>query len=330
MGKYPDYPDPFKTAQSQMQANQGTAISQQLLNMTNQVGPWGSMTYNQTGTNTYTNPFTGKQETLPQFTQTTQYSPEQQALYDKYQQFQGGAADLGLNRLEQVSNMGKFDYNPGEHEQWAGNLYNSLNADSNAQERESMTQRLANQGLQPGSAAYDDAMRSVYDSQHRSRDEFGLNSYQTGFNTALTEHNQVMNEALALAGQGQVQQPVLNATPTTGVNGVDYAGLVDRKFQAEQAAAQAKMGGLFGLGSTLLGGMFSLSDKRTKENIKHIGTLKDGTKIHSYNYKPEFGGLFSIGVMADDAQKKHPDAVKRGDDGYLRVNYSKLAEELAA
>ena len=330
MGKYPDYPDPFKTAQAQMQANQGTAISQQLLNQTNQVGPWGTLTYNQTGTNSYYDPFSKQNVTLPQFTQTTQYSPEQQALYDKYQQFQTGAADLGLNRLQQVSDLGRFDYNPGEHEQWAGNLYNSLNADSNAQERESMTQRLANQGLQPGSAAYDDAMRSVYDSQHRSRDEFGLNSYQTGFNTALTEHNQVMNEALALAGQGQVQQPMLNATPTTGVNGVDYAGLVDREFQAKMQRAQAQAGGMFGLAGTALSGLFALSDKRTKENIKHIGTLKDGTKIHSYNYKPEFGGLFSIGVMAQDVEKKHPEAVMTGDDGYKRVNYTRIAEALAA
>jgi len=50
----PVAPDPVKTAEAQGTMNQNTATTQQLLNMTNQVTPDGSLTYNQTGTNSFT------------------------------------------------------------------------------------------------------------------------------------------------------------------------------------------------------------------------------------------------------------------------------------
>lgn len=59
--------------------NTDTATSQQLLNMTNQVTPDGSLTYTQTGTNGYTDS-QGNWVELPQFTATTTLSPQQQAI----------------------------------------------------------------------------------------------------------------------------------------------------------------------------------------------------------------------------------------------------------
>ena len=330
--KAPKYPDPTQTAIAQTGSNQSTAITQQLLNQTNQNTPWGSIAYNQTGTNSYWDPLQNKQVTLPQFTATTTLTPEQQALFNQQQQFDQKFNDLALQQTDKVSGIlnTPFSYDPTVHGQWSNDLYDKLNTDHVNQQQESMAQRLANQGLQPGTPAYDDAMRNLTYSQDKARNDFELNSYGQGFQTALTNRNQPLNEIAALMGGQQVQQPQFAQTPTTGVNGVDYAGLKDREYQAKMQAYQSGMGGLFGLGSSLLGGMFALSDKRTKENKKEIGALKDGTKIYSYNYKPEFGGLFSVGVMAQEAEKKHPDAVMTGDDGYKRVNYSKIAEELAA
>lgn len=46
-GSAPAMPDPYKTADAQAKANIDTAIAQTLLNQTNQVTPWGSVTYRQ-------------------------------------------------------------------------------------------------------------------------------------------------------------------------------------------------------------------------------------------------------------------------------------------
>jgi hypothetical protein len=74
----PAPPDPVATAAAQGNMNQNTATTQQLLNMTNQVTPDGSLTYNQSGNNSFTGA-DGKSYTVPQFTATQTLSPTQQA-----------------------------------------------------------------------------------------------------------------------------------------------------------------------------------------------------------------------------------------------------------
>lgn len=49
--KQPKAPDPAETAAAQGNINRNTAITQQLLNQTNQVTPYGSLEYSQTGSN---------------------------------------------------------------------------------------------------------------------------------------------------------------------------------------------------------------------------------------------------------------------------------------
>lgn len=69
----------------------------------------------------------------------------------------------------------------------------------------------------------------------------------------------------------------------------------------------------------LVGGF--LSDERTKENKKKVGEMKDGTPIYTYNYKGN--PMTHMGVMAQDIEKKTPEAVgERG--GYKTVDYSKI------
>ena len=52
-----------------------------------------------------------------------------------------------------------------------------------------------------------------------------------------------------------------------------------------------------------------MSDRRVKENIEHIGHTYDGQKIYSYNIKGE--PATQIGLMADEVEKHHPEAVGR-------------------
>lgn len=97
----PKAPDPTATAQAQSEYNTNTAISQQLLNMTNQNTPYGSVSYNQTGTNTFTGA-DGKTYSLPQFTQTTTLNPEQQSTLNYTQ----GAANNIAQTAQSLSNSG--------------------------------------------------------------------------------------------------------------------------------------------------------------------------------------------------------------------------------
>ena len=319
----------MQTASAQTASNRDTAITQQLLNMTNQVTPWGRSTYSQSGVATYIGA-DGKPVKTPTFTNTQTLSPNQQIINT-----QNETADINQNNiaLGQIDRIGgvlntPFKYDTGDHEQWAGDLYGKLNNDTNQRNMGLMEQKLANQGLQPGSAAYDDAMRNLTYGQEKARNDFMLGAYDTGMNTALTTRNQPLNEVNALMSGSQVQQPSYINTPQTGVNGTDVAGLINSNYQNQSNQYQSKMGGLFGLGSAALGG-WAASDKRLKTDIKKIGeTPIKGVNAYKFRYKGS--PLMQIGAMAQEVEKKIPDAVGIMDNGFKAVNYGRLAEAMGA
>jgi hypothetical protein len=71
-----------------------------------------------------------------------------------------------------------------------------------------------------------------------------------------------------------------------------------------------------GIGIGLLG---AASDRRLKEDVEEIGVTFDGTPIYRFRYKDH--PVMLIGLMADDVEKKVPDAVFVGNDGFKRVDY---------
>ena len=96
-------------------------------------------------------------------------------------------------------------------------------------------------------------------------------------------------------------------------------------FQIAQFLANIAMGTGALSGSTTQtqapGGFFS--DERLKENIKKIGETNDGQNIYKYNYKGE--PRTQIGLIAQDVEKSHPDAVGQ-QQGYKTVDYDKATE----
>lgn len=146
-------------------------------------------------------------------------------------------------------------------------------------------------------------------------------------NQALQEQfnirNQPINEITALMSGGQVSNPNFTSTPTTQLATTDFAGIqanYDNQMQANHQANSAQkgqlFGGLLGFGSNLL----MASDRRVKENIKKVGKTDDGQQIYSYRYKS--GGPIQMGLMAQDVEKKRPDAVTEVG-GIKMVNYGK-------
>ena len=120
----------------------------------------------------------------------------------------------------------------------------------------------------------------------------------------------------------QVSQPQFVPTGGNQIANVDYAGLVQDNYNAQLGQYNSKvgqqqqlLGGLFGLGASLIA-----SDERVKTDIKKVGELDDGQNVYSYRYKA--GGPTQIGLMAQEVEKRKPDAVKEVG-GIKAVDYGK-------
>ena len=70
------------------------------------------------------------------------------------------------------------------------------------------------------------------------------------------------------------------------------------------------------------GGGGRRSDIALKHDIVLLGRLSNGIGFYRFAYNGSNQAY--VGVMAQDVQKVMPQAVIRGDDGYLRVFYDKL------
>jgi hypothetical protein len=73
---------------------------------------------------------------------------------------------------------------------------------------------------------------------------------------------------------------------------------------------------------------FAGSDIRLKTNIKQVGKLDNGIKLYTWKWTDEAKKIVNnqpeYGVIADEVQHIIPEAVIRGSDGYLRVNYAAI------
>jgi hypothetical protein len=70
----------------------------------------------------------------------------------------------------------------------------------------------------------------------------------------------------------------------------------------------------------------TVSDARLKRDIVALGELPDG--LHLYRYRYLWSSRLYVGVMAQEVLAVAPDAVVRGNDGYLRVDYGRLGLRL--
>jgi hypothetical protein len=316
----------MQTAQAQSGMNRDTAVSQQLLNMVNQNNPWGSVAYNQTGTTQYTDS-SGKVVTLPSFSQTTTFSPEQQAIFDKSQAAQTNLAGIAQDQSARVADTlsDPFTFDNQAAADWAYDLGQSRIAPQQQQDMARLEAQLINRGLRPGSSGWNSELERIGRTQTDQNNQLALTGRSQAFSEALATRNQPINELTALLSGSQVSNPasMSSATPQTGVAGVDYSGLVRDNYQNKLAASQSAMGGLFGLAGSL-GSAAIMSDMRVKQDISRVGTLDNGLPVYSYRYK--WGGPIHIGLMAQDVEQVNPDAVVGGVGGYKAVDYGRAVQ----
>lgn len=75
-------------------------------------------------------------------------------------------------------------------------------------------------------------------------------------------------------------------------------------------------------GSIPFGSLPYLSDVRVKRDIALLRRLDNGIGLYRFRYL--WSDIVYVGVMAQEVASIVPDAVTRGADGYLRVNYARL------
>lgn len=309
--------------------NRDTALQQQQLNMVNQVGPTGSLTYNQTGTTGFKDS-QGKWVETPTYTATTSLSPQQQAIFDQTQGAQTNLAGLANQQSGFLKDyLAKpFEYDNEDAEQWAYDLGSKRLDPRFAQEQEQLRSTLIASGIRPGTPAFDQQMAKLGETKNDAYNQLMLTGRQQAYQEALSERNQPLNEISALLSGSQVSMPQFQQTPQTGVGGVDYTGLVNSNYQAQVANSQAKLGGLFGLASAPFS-MFSFkSDRRAKKDIKRIGALPNGLGWYEFRYLWDADNLpIREGVMSDEVRKIIPEAVGIDPlDGLDYVDYARVLE----
>ena len=240
----------MQTAQAQAGMNQSTAVTQQLLNMTDQVNPWGTVDYTQNGSTSYVDS-NGNRVTVPTFTQTTTFTPEQQAIFDKTQGAQTNLAGIAQEQSQRVAETlsDPFEFTNQDAADWAYDLAQTRIAPQQEKNEAALRTKLINSGLRPGTAAWNSEMERMTQSFNDQNNQLALTGRAQAFSEDLATRNQPLNELTALLSGSQVSNPaqMSSATPQTSVGGVDYAGMVQDQYAQKLASHNAMMGGLFGL-----------------------------------------------------------------------------------
>ena len=334
--KAPPAPDYTAAANATAAGNLEAARATAAANRTNQVTPYGNLTYTANpGTDPYGN-------TL--YTATQTLSPEQQKIYEQESQLNEGlmsTANKGLDYANEVlskpgvdtSKLPSYGINPGET--YSDAIMRRL-APQIAQQSEMSDAQLANPGIAQGTEAYNNAKRQLAQQQNDLMTSAqiqgmntGLNANQQAFQQQAYNQMQPINVINALRTGSQVQNPSYASTPQqANTAGADILGATQQGYNAQLGAVNAKnaASGNFMSGLMGLGGAYLMSDVNVKENIKKVGSLDNGLNLYSYNYKDGYDlpeGR-QVGVLAQEVEAIMPEAVAEMPNGFKGVNYSML------
>jgi hypothetical protein len=236
-----------QAAQASAASNMQNAQQAVAANRVNQVTPFGNVQYTQSGTDAQGNPIWTATQTLPQ------------GLQGAYQGILGQVSNqYGQAFNPQLPSVG---INPGETYEAA--IMRRLEPTQERQ-RKSLEVDLANQGIMPGSEAYNRAKTQLAQAQNDQLTSAVVGGFQTGlaanqnaFNQGLTSYQLPMAtlNQLRTGAQPSYVSPSQQATTA----GPDYLGAYTAQqnynlgLQNAQAASNAGLtSGLFGLGSAAL------------------------------------------------------------------------------
>jgi len=223
--------NPVQVNNQQSYSNFATANYNKALNNNNVSTPWGSLTYQQTGVDPNTGaPIWSTNVGLNSNLQNTLNA--QQGNNANVNQNAGSSLASQINQNAQTG-LGVSMGDPA--------IQNAINSQYKAQtgllqptfgiQQEQLDTQLANQGLQPGSDAYNNAKTLQAQQQNNAYTQIANNAVQGGlaqqnqmFGQQVTAQNNPLNQYLALQNGTQVQNPAFptqatSAAPSTNVLG---------------------------------------------------------------------------------------------------------------
>lgn len=151
---------------------------------------------------------------------------------------------------------------------------------------------------------------------------------QLGINNQLAANQFGTQNPFASIGQ---YLPLLESI--AGLGGQSTGSTTGTESTQKTPSALSTIGSLMGAGGSLLGGtgpqgstglggmqgvmsmatslapLLMMSDERVKEDIHRVGRLDDGTNVYSYKYINDPNKTPQIGVLAQEVEKTHPEAV---------------------
>lgn len=247
----PPPPDYVGAAKETAQGNLDMARAATAANRVNQITPYGSLTYKQSGTDQYGNPtWTSTQELAP----AQQKIMEQQAglssgLLNTAQQGLDYAGNLMARPGIDTSKLPQVGINPGE--MYSDAIMRRLQPQL-AQEKGQFDAQMANQGIATNSEAYANAKRQFDQTQNDRLTaaqiggmNTGLNANQQAFAQAGYNQMQPINVINALRTGSQVQAPSwVNAANQATTQGPDILGATGQQYNAQVAQTNANNAGL--------------------------------------------------------------------------------------
>jgi hypothetical protein len=101
----PPQPDPSAVARAQTGSNLLTSMGNAYMGNANQYSPFGSMTFNQTGTKSVTDPTNGATYDVPTFESIQSLSPEQQQLYSQNVALEQQQNNIAGDQMARISGL---------------------------------------------------------------------------------------------------------------------------------------------------------------------------------------------------------------------------------
>lgn len=260
----PAAPDYTGAAKATAESNLDAARVATAANRVNQVTPYGNLDYSVSGTDPYGN---------PTWTATTSLSDVGQQLLNNQNATSlglGGTINAALGQVQNTMgqafnpNLPSTGINPGQSYQDA---YMQRLAPQIEQGQERLQAQLANQGVVPGTEAYNRAMTQQAMKQNdllaaatTQGFNVGQQANQNAFNQEMTKYNMPLNTLSALRSGSQVQNPTfVNSAQQATTGGADILGATQMgynaqmgDFNAKQAAQQNLNSGLMGLGGAAM------------------------------------------------------------------------------
>jgi len=240
----PKPPDPQTTANTQQAYNTNAATTQNRTNSYNQSTPYGSLSY------------ASDPNSPSGYSVNVNLTPEQQNLLDIQQGTQttlGGAGkSLAADTAGMYSSNNPIDGSAVTNQlnQWRQQylqpIFNQQDSNLEAQ--------LRNQGLAPGSEAYNNAKNLLARNQGDVTNQYLTENQQQGYDQAVANYLRPLQVIQGLMGASAPSGPTFQQTPTAQIQPANYAGAVQNNYEQENAAYGQTMSGLFGIPTALAGG----------------------------------------------------------------------------